>query len=178
MMCLVPVLSFVLLAAAGQAQPHLVFSHEIATDWQPDAHRWMNFVAISSDGRTVAANGNVPGGEAAAAGLWTFPTGDYLRSIKGDPIAISPDFRYVATETSVQDLQTGKIIFQISQRPDILRNAAFSPSGETVALVEVGSTERVNRAQIIVLKTSDGSMTSSFGIRYTLALAFHPDNQT
>ena len=71
----------------------------------------MNFVAISSDGRTVAANGNVPGDEAAATGLWTFPTGDYLRSSKGDPVAISPDFRYVATETSVQDLQTGKIIF-------------------------------------------------------------------
>jgi WD40 repeat protein len=138
----------------------------------------MKFVAISSNGRTVPANGNVPGGEAEAAGLWTFPTGDYLRSIEGDPVAISADFRYVATETSVQDLQTGKIIFQISQQADILRNAAFSPSGENVALVAGGSAARVHRAQIIVLKTTDGSMTSSFGIRHTLALAFHPDNQT
>src|SRR5215470_16891170 len=87
MMPLVPVLLFFLLAAVGQDRPHLVFSHGIATDWQPDAHKWMNFVAISSDGRTVAANGNVPGGEAAAAGLWTFPAGDFLRSIKGDPVA-------------------------------------------------------------------------------------------
>src|SRR5215469_10578425 len=130
---LVPVLLFFLMAAAGQAQPHLVFSHVIATDWQPDAHGWMNFVAISSDGRTVAANGNVPGREAAGAGLWTFPAGDYLGKIKGDPIAISPDFRYLATENSVQELQTGKIIFQISQQLDVLRNATFSPSGENVA---------------------------------------------
>lgn len=178
MMRLVPVLLFFLLVAVGQDHPHLVFSHGIATNWQPDADRWMNFVAISSDGRTVAANGNVPGGEAAAAGLWTFPTGNYLRSIEGDPVAISADFRYVATETSVQDLQTGKIIFQISQQPDILRNAAFSPSGENVALVKGGNAARVNRAQIIVLKTTDGSLTSNFGIRHTLALAFHPDNQT
>jgi WD40 repeat protein len=138
----------------------------------------MNFVAISSDGRTVAANGNVPGGEAAAAGLWTFPTGDYLRSIKGDPLAMSADFRYVATETSVQDLQTGKVIFNVSQEPHIVTNAAFSPSGENVALVEGGSPARVNRALIIVLKTTDGSMIRSFGIRHTLAVAFHPDNET
>src|SRR5215471_11116842 len=149
MMRLVAVPLFVLLAAAGQDQPHLVFSHGIATDWQAGTRRWMNFVAISSDGRTVAANGNVPKGEgeAAAAGLWTFPTGDYLRSIKGDPLAMSADFRYVATETSVQDLQTDKIIFDISQEAHIVTSAAFSHSGENVALVEGGSTARVNRAQ-------------------------------
>src|SRR5215472_18385478 len=178
MMRLVTVLLFFLPAAEWQDQPRLVFSHGIATDWRQDAHGWMNFVAISSDGRTVAANGNVPRGKAAAAGLWTFPTGDYLRSIEGDPVAISAAFRYVANETSVQDLQTGKIIFRISQQADILRNAAFSPSGENVALVAGGSTARVNRARIIVLKTTDGSMTSSFGIRHTVALAFHPDNRT
>jgi len=178
MIPLVTVLLFFLLAAVGQDQPPLVFSHEIATDWRQDAHRWMNFVAISFDGRTAAANGNILRGKTAAAGLWTFPTGDYLRSIEGDPVAISADFRYVANETSVQDLQTGKIIFRISQQADILRNAAFSPSGENVALVAGGSTARLHRAQIIVLKTTDGSMTSSFGIRHTLALAFHPDNQT
>jgi WD40 repeat protein len=174
----VPVLLFFVLPAIAQDQPHLVFSHVIATDWQPGAHRWMNFVAISSDGRTVAANGNVPGGKAGALGLWMFPTGEYLRSIAGDPAAISLDFRYVATESSIQDLQAGKNIFQISRQQDILRNAAFSPNGEYVALVEGGNAGEGKRAQIIVLKTADGSLTSSFGTRHTKALAFHPDNQT
>src|SRR5262250_1410837 len=95
----VPAFLFFTLAAMAQDRPHLVFSHVIASEWPPDAHRWMNFVAISSDGRTVASNGNTPGGEPGAFGLWRFPTGDYLRSITGDPAAISPDFRYVATET-------------------------------------------------------------------------------
>ncbi|MGA3261812.1 MAG: hypothetical protein ABSE35_23280, partial [Bryobacteraceae bacterium] len=72
----------------------------------------MNFVAISSDGLTVAANGNVPGGNAPELGLWTFPAGEYLRRIAGTPIAISADFRYLATENSVLDLRTGKPVFQ------------------------------------------------------------------
>ena len=174
----IPVLLFFVLAALAQDQPHLVFSQVIATDWQPDVHRWMNFVAISADGRTVAANANTPRGEANALGLWTFPTGDYLRSIAGDPVAISLDFRYVATETSVQDLETGKNIFQISRQRDILRNAAFSPDREYVALVGGGNAGRGKRAQVMVLRTADGSLTSSFGARHTKALAFHPDNQT
>src|SRR5215472_15218221 len=115
-----------LLSAALAQEPHLVFSHVVANDWQSDAHRWMNFVAISSDGRTVAANENTPAGEAGALGLWTFPTGNYLRSIAGDPQAISLDFRYVATETRVQDLETGKNILQISDQPYSFRLAAFS----------------------------------------------------
>jgi WD40 repeat protein len=170
---LVPVLLFMLLAAARQEQPHLVFSHGIATEWEAGSHRWMNFVAISSDGRTVAANGNVPRGE--GGGLWTFPNGEYLRGLTDDPLAMSADFRYVATETSVQDLQTGRVIVQ---EPHILTNAAFSPSGEYVALVEGGSAARGKRAQIGVLTTGDGSVIGRFGSRHTLAVAFHPDNHT
>src|SRR6516162_2500066 len=99
----VPTLLLLVSVAMAQA-PHLVFSHGVATDGQ----RWMNFVAISSDGRTVAADGNTPAGEAGALGLWTFPEGEYLRSIVGTPSAISSDFRYFATETGVQEVETGE----------------------------------------------------------------------
>jgi WD40 repeat protein len=91
---------------------------------------------------------------------------------------MSADFRYVATETHVQDLQTGKIILDVSRGPNILTTAAFSPNGENVALVGGGSGARAGRAQIIVLKTADGSMIRSLGIRHTLAVAFHPDDET
>src|SRR5215469_17021173 len=163
------------LAAIAQDRPHLVFSRVIGSDWQPDAHRWMNFVAISSDGRTVAANGNTAGGETGSFGLWSFPGGDYLRSISGWPVAISPDFRYLATGNIVRELETGRTIFQISHPGDILRSAAFSPNGELVALVGGGSTGEGQRAQVAVLKTADGSRASRFGSRYTKAVAFHPD---
>jgi WD40 repeat protein len=168
----VPTLLLLVSVAMAQA-PHLVFSHGVATDGQ----RWMNFVAISSDGRTVAADGNTPAGEAGALGLWTFPEGEYLRSIVGTPSAISSDFRYFATETGVQEVETGENIFQISGQPYIFRRAAFSPSGEYVALVAGGNGGNGKRPQIIVLKTADGSLTSSFGTRHTKAVAFHPDNQ-
>jgi hypothetical protein len=55
---LLVVLSF-LLVAAPQDRSRLIFSEKIGTD--SDDSRWMNFVAISSDGSKVAANGNVPG---------------------------------------------------------------------------------------------------------------------
>jgi hypothetical protein len=96
---LLVVLLSLLVAAGAQDRPRLVFSQKIGTD--SDDSRWMNFVAIRSDGSTVAANGNIPGDTTGGLGLWTFPAGEYLRSVAGAPLAISADFRYLATETSV-----------------------------------------------------------------------------
>jgi len=139
----------------------------------------MNFVSISSDGLTVASNGNVPGSKGDELGLWTFPAGNYLRRIAGHggPLALSTDFRYFATETSVLDLQTGRSVLKISP-PDRLASAAFSPGGEYVALTNGQIVRNGKPAQIFVLRTGDASVVSSFCTRYTGSLAFHPDGHT
>jgi Tol biopolymer transport system component len=138
----------------------------------------MNFVAISSDGATVGSNGNVSGGKSGELSLWTFPAGQYVRSFAAAPLAISADFRYLATETGVLDLQTGKSIFQITQHSDTVATAAFSLNGEYVAVVGGRSIGKGLRGQITVRRTANGSVVSSFCTRYTGALAFHPDGRT
>jgi WD40 repeat protein len=138
----------------------------------------MNFVAVSSDGLTVAGNGNIPGGRTPGLGLWTFPAGDYLRRVDGQPLAISPDFKYLATETSVLELQTGKAVFRISNKRETLTHAAFCPAGEYVALVGSRRIGKDARKQITIVRTADGSVVASFCTRYTAALAFNRDNQT
>jgi len=134
----------------------------------------MNFVAISSDGSKVAANGNVHGNAAGALGLWNFPAGEFLRSIAGEPRAISADFRYLATETSVLDFESGKTIFPVSHESSV---GAFSRNGDYVALIST-SPSKGKHTQITVLKTADGAAVASFGTRYTAVVAFHPDNRT
>src|SRR5271170_1770519 len=178
--CFLAVLLSCLLADSSDQLPHLVFSsHKIGEDWNSQASRWMNFVSISSDGLTVASNGNVPGSKGDELGLWTFPAGNYLRRIAGHggPLALSTDFRYFATETSVLDLQTGRSVLKISP-PDRLASAAFSPGGEYVALTNGQIVRNGKPAQIFVLRTGDASVVSSFCTRYTGSLAFHPDGHT
>lgn len=171
------ILTFHALAAIAQP-PRLIPGGSIGTDWQPGAHGWMNFVAISSDGRAVAANGNIPGVPGGALGFWTFPAGEFLRSVAGGPSAISPDFRRLATGTDVQNLETGQNNFQVPSKTGIWTHAAFSRTGEYVALVGGGNIGKGNHAQITVSETASGAVVSSFGTRYAAAVAFRPDNQT
>ena len=158
------------LTAGAQERPRLILTQKIGTDWQPEDRRWMNFVAISSDGSKVAANGNAAG----ALGLWTFPAGEFLRSIAGEPLAISADFRYLATETSVLDIESGKTMLPIPQESHA---GAFSPSGDYIALIST-SPSKGKPTRIGVWKTADGSAVANFGTRYTAVVAFHPDNRT
>jgi WD40 repeat protein len=154
---------------AAYSQPHLVFDHNIGSEWR-DSNRWMNFVAISRDGATVAANGRTP--ENSGLGFWNFVDGTYLRSTAGGALAISADFRYLATEKSVVDLHTGRPI--CSNRA--LLHAAFSPDGTLVAAST--SPNIVKGAQIAVLRVEDGSTASAFGTRYTSGFTFAPDGHT
>jgi hypothetical protein len=165
-------------ANSATQSPHLVFIQEIGTDWKPAANEWMNFVAISSDGLTVAANGNVPDHKAPGLGLWTFPAGKYVRRVAVAPTAISADFRYLGTESGVLDLETGKSIFHVSRQRDIITSAAFTPMGDYVAIVGGRGIGEGKRGQISVLRTMDASVLSSFCTRYTGSLAFHPDGYT
>jgi WD40 repeat protein len=157
-----------LLTASAEAQPHLVFDRKIGNQW-PDDNRWMNFVAFRADGQFVAANGD-------GLRLWTFPDGQYVRGVAGETLAISADFRYLTTEKSILDLQSGKIVYTVSGKQDLLLSAAFSVNDEYVAVRS--SPHLTKGAQITVLKTADASKVSAFGTRYAAALAFSPDNQT
>ena len=176
----------VALAIADQS-PHLIFSRKIGVDWKPEDTEWMNFVAISSDGSMVAGNGNVQRGKPKTLsstgsnpelGLWTFPAGDFVRNIAGAPLAISADFRFLATETTIVDLQTGKSVFQIALQSRMIDSASFSPTGDYVAIAGGTPIGKAKRAQIVVRKSVDGQFVSKFCTRYTKSLAFHPDGRT
>ena len=170
------------ISVCAVAQPHLVFDHAIGTDYRPEADHWMNVVAISTDGLTVAANGNFPGIPRSLYGedlsLWTFADGRFLRRIPETPLVISSDFHYFAATTGVFNLQTGESIFRPADKSQTLGDAGFSPNEEYVAVTGAASLRESKQTQITVLRTKDGSVVSRFGSRYTRGLAFHPDNQT
>ena len=162
---------------ANDGQPRLVFDHKIGTDWKPDQNNWMSFVAVSSDGSTVAADGNVPNGQSGELGIWTFPSGNFLRSAPTPSLAISADFRYLATDASVLELKSAKAVVRTSRPGLAYTHAAFSPTGEYVALVESLHARKGEHGQITVLRTADGATAAIFGTRYTASLAFHPGGQ-
>ena len=121
------------LGAADEAKS-LLLSHKIGADWDEGSHQWMNFVALSADGKTVASNGAVPGG-VAGMGLWTFPEGKFIRSIAGSPMSLSADFRLLATEDSVMDTE-GRQVFRLSSEhrlwthvPDTWRTGSRTSRG-------------------------------------------------
>jgi WD40 repeat protein len=164
--------------AAGDRPTHLEYSHKIGFDWKADSNQWMNFVAFGPDGKTVAANGNIAGAMPGQMGIWSFPGGQFLRRVgSARPLAISADFRYVATGSGVFELQTGKPVLRTPPHAGCTQ-AASTSTGEEVALAADGPIAEGGRGQISVLKTSDGSMVASFGARRVSALAIHPDNRT
>ena len=167
-----------LIAGSALAQPHLVFDHSIGAERKPDEDGWMNFVAISRDGLTAVSNWNAQGNMGGELAFWAFPGGKFLRGVPGTALAISEDFAYLATATSVLNLQMGKSVFGVSQMGDWLTTAAFSSEGKYVAFVDDRAISKQRRGRIVVLNTSDGAEVSRFGNRFTGALAFHPDDAT
>lgn len=165
-----------LTATVATAQPHLVFDHKIGTDWPLTSNRWMSFVAISADGRTVVGDANVLLKEEDHLGFWTFPDGRFLRSIDGIPADISPNFRYLALDKQILDLQSGKTIISVAHQKDTLGAAAFSADSELVAVN--ASPPLVKGSQLTILRTAGGAVLSSFGTRFICAAAFAPDGHT
>ena len=164
-----------LTATVANTQPHLVFDHKIGNDWPLNSNRWMSFVAISSDGRTVVgdASGLL---KKERLGFWTFPDGKALRSIDGVPAAISPDFRYLILENQILDLQSGKPILSVAHTKDTLGFAAFSADSELAAVN--ARPHLVRGSQLAILRSAVGAVLSSFGARSIRAMAFVPDGHT
>jgi len=172
-----PITIPVLISASALAQPHLVFDHKIGTDWKPDSNHWMSYVAISSDGTTVVSDGNVPGIESGGTGFLSFPGGDYLRNTADRILSISPDFRYLAGEKSIVDLQTGRVIVRASNRATRYTAAAFDPGGKYVALTGGWSVDKNRGMQITVVRIADGAAVASFGSRCATSLVFDPEDR-
>ena len=129
-----PFLLTALFCGSAQVQPNLVFDHKIGTEWKPESNDWMSFVAISSDGSTV------PQVQSGGTAFWTFPAGKFLRSIPERPIAISLDFRYVATSLGVLDLKIGRYTAKTPRGSEYSHAAsrytaslAFHPDNRTLA---------------------------------------------
>lgn len=162
-------------ATVANGQPHLVFDRKIGADWPLDSYRWMSFVAVSADGRSVAGNGCVPS-EGDRLGIWTFPEGKFLRSIHEVPVAISPDFHYAVFEKQILDLQSGKPVFSVGHPKDRLDAAVFSADSKLVAVG--ASRDLAKGAQLTILRAADGSVVSSFGKRFVSGMAFAPDGRT
>ncbi len=163
--------------SGGGGPKSLGLSHKIGADREDGPYQWMNFVAMSADGKTVASNGAVPGG-VAGMGLWTFPEGKFLRSVPGSPRRLSPDFRFLAAEDRVLDLSANRPSYQLSGTHHLWTETAFSPSGEYFAFTAYLTSGKPDSPRITVVRTSDGSVVSRFGKRHTAALAIHPDNRT
>lgn len=169
------VASFLLTAAVANALPRLVFDHKIGVDRPVDSNRWMSFVAISSDGQTVAGDSIISFGE-GNLGFWSFPSGKLFRSIDGFPLAISPNFRYLVLQKQILDLLSGKPILTVAHKQDTLDAAAFSADSELMAIK--ASPHLMKGSQVSILRTAGGSVVSSVGTRFICAMAFAPDGHT
>ncbi|HLK65331.1 MAG TPA: hypothetical protein VKU19_17955 [Bryobacteraceae bacterium] len=154
----------------------LTLTHKIGVDWEPGPYQWMNFVAISADGKTVASNGALSG-NAAGTGFWTFPAGKFIRSIEGNPKAVSSDFRFLATEDRAIDLSSGQVVLRLPSGRRLWTQAAFSATGEYFASAAYFEDGKPDTPRITVVRTSDGAVVSRFGKRYTASIAAHPNGE-
>jgi WD40 repeat protein len=155
----------------GQTPEVLQFGRKIGADWTAGSARWMNFVAISADGKMVASNGRVPGGGDEAVGLWSFPDGQCLRAIPGPVWALSRDFRLMVTPQGLTDLASGNLVTR-EAGPGV-----FSADGRYLVYVLPKEEATAAKANIRVIRTSDGARVSQFGTRYTAGLAIDPANR-
>jgi WD40 repeat protein len=160
-------------ASAADAKPALVFSHKIGQDWPYEQPNWMNFVAISADGKTVASNGRLPEGHSGPIGLWSFPEGKFIRAVDVFVSAISPDFSLIVADKGLLELSSGKPVARFAGGSP----AAFSPDGKYLAFNPPKPEGKAHVPSIRVIRTADGALVSQFGTRYTRALAVQPGNQ-
>jgi WD40 repeat protein len=134
----------------------LEFSRNIGQDWPSSTSFWMNYVALSADGKTVAANGR-------QLRLWNYADGKFIRTVPEG--LLSPDFKLIATTDALLETESGK---PRASLPKGHRADAFSADGTIFACVTGGG-----RIHVV-----SGSVIRDFNTRYAAALAINPDNQT
>ena len=136
---------------------------------------WMSFVAFSSDGKMVASDG--PATPADISGdltLWTFPAGRFVRRLKARPSALSPDWKYYASDHDVRRVSDDVPIASTGQKG--FAAYAFSPDDRHVAVALPDRSRNGDAIRIVDL--ASGRVTGRFGFAHPFSIAFSPDGHT
>jgi WD40 repeat protein len=146
--------------------------------------QWTNLLAFSPDGGMIAEGSNTgPPSESETDSLilWSFPDGKPLRRFKYRPLALSADWKYLATEDAIVDMTAGKAVLSLGERFGKLACAKFSPDDQYLAFTTDQPVAFVAHQQVLsgkpriqVVHTHDGRVLREFGKRYVSALAFSP----
>jgi len=141
---------------------------------------WLNSVAFSPDGKTLAA-----GGKSEAAILWDPQAGQEVLRLNGPAdihaLAFSPDGATLATAgwdgtIRLWDLSSGTVLFNLPGDPQSRQRAngalAFSPDGRLLAVAEHQQAVRVWD-----LHTKQPRYTLEGHTQPVVALAFSPDGK-
>jgi WD40 repeat protein len=152
----------------------LTLERQIGFGWSPDKYSWMSFVSFSPDGKMVASDGPAAANDnSSSLTFWRFSDGQLIKGVPVHPMAISPDWRYYASDHGVAELETGKLVIELGQHASA--GFAFSPDSHYVAESVSGSAKA---AAIRVIELPSGKQVSSFGKLGPLGLAISPDSTT
>lgn len=138
---------------------------------------WPNLLAFSPDARMIAEGSS----ENDNLIVWSFPDGKSLRRLKYRSLALSADWKYLATDEGIVDMRTGKAVVSLGERFGKAACAKFSPGNQYLAFTTdqplgFGAHQQVpsGHPRIQVVRTRDGRVLKAFGKRYVSALAFSP----
>lgn len=147
-------------------------SQPIGVRLNTDASHWMSFVAFRNDGKEVASDGATsPRDDSASLSFWTFPDGRFVRKLPVLPTAISPDFRYYATDDSVGEVASGKALLSLDN--GALAAFVFSPDSHLVAESVWRGAAKGPKIRVLQLPTL--APVSAFGRVAPQNLAVSPD---
>jgi len=167
--------AMLLVAPSGmaQGQPHVLeFYEKIGVGFRLGSFGWMSFVSFSPDGTMVASDGPVrPDDESGSLTIWSFPEGRLIKRLAVRPRAISPDWKFCATDSGVADMESGKLVIV----PAKGRYGRYTFSPDSRYVVESGSSRQY---AMRVLELSTGRQVSTFGRQDTIGIAMSPDGET
>jgi WD40 repeat protein len=158
--------------AQNQSHP-LKFEKAIGTTSQGDELGWMNFVSFSPDGKIVAGGSTDDPGKLT---LWSFPEGQFIKRLPVGPAAISPDWKYYATDQGVTEMETGKPLISLEKNAYAVH--AFSPDSRYVAESIIHGQGRADSYKIRVVELGTGKRISTFGKYAPFSIAISPDGST
>jgi WD40 repeat protein len=160
------------LSAAQSEHPVLEFAKKIGVGWKVGKPGWMSFVSYSPDGTMVASDGPAdPDDVSNNLTLWRFADGQLVKRLSGRPAAISPDWKYYATNHSILALETARPLIELDRNSD--GQFVFSPDSQYVAVTGMDRTDAIR-----VFELPTGRQVRGFGRSHIYGLAISPDSRT